>query len=92
MSRLFSLVVPEKPLIGAAHAFLVQLVSFQAPITGTLSAPADIQRTADAFQMLARDVQVSGGGRQVGVSEQALQNGTIDTGPIKCVAKECRRQ
>jgi len=42
MSRLSSPVVLEKPLIGAAHAFLVQLVSFQAPITGTLSAPADI--------------------------------------------------
>jgi len=27
--------------MGAAHAFLVQLVSFQAPITGILSAPAD---------------------------------------------------
>jgi hypothetical protein len=36
MSRLFSLVVLEKPLMGAAHAFLVQLVSFQAPITGIL--------------------------------------------------------
>jgi len=27
--------------MGAAHALLVQLVSFQAPITGILSAPAD---------------------------------------------------
>lgn len=40
--RLFSLVVPEKPVMGAAHAFPVQLVSFQVPITRTLSACADI--------------------------------------------------
>ena len=41
MSPLSVVVLGEKPHIGAAHAFLVQLVSFQAPIAGILSAPAD---------------------------------------------------
>jgi len=57
MSRLFSPVVLEKPLIGAAHAFLVQLVSFQAPIAGTLSAPADTLHGQVAVVRRLRDAQ-----------------------------------
>jgi hypothetical protein len=53
MSRLISRVVLEKPLRGAAHAFLVQLVTFQAPIAGILSAPADRTWTTSLERGLA---------------------------------------
>ena len=35
----------RKPSIGVAHPFLVQLVPFEAPLTGPFSAPTDSRST-----------------------------------------------
>ncbi len=74
MSRLFSLVVLEKPLMGVAHAFLVQLVSFQAPITGILSAPAN-NLGSIAFFPTEEGKRVSGGWIENGVYSVSEEEG-----------------
>jgi len=37
----------RKPSIGVAHPFLVQLVPFEAPLTGPFSAPTDTKTEAE---------------------------------------------
>src|SRR5688572_10445065 len=40
--------------------------------------PQQVERTADALQVLAGHVQIRGGGRELVVSQQPLQRGEID--------------